>query len=277
MDLKEAIKYAFKCNSDKKEMHIDDIALYVSTSISEYKDEKIESLKKRIIGVIANDLKRKVKGKTVDNKDSVFIRVHNKKGGYKKGIYSVRPKKKTKPVIISQPILPGFDEPRFVEKKKAIDVFNGLTTSHIGKGGEFAVVSELLFRGFNANIMTVDDGIDISASKKGKFYFIQVKTTSYKDEGFSVNVDKNSYSRYNDSNIFYVVVIRYCREGVMSNQYLIFGAKDIERFNNIDLIGNNEKNYLLKFKQIDGDVFVVRGNKSESVLKTHLNNFDWIK
>lgn len=46
-----------------------------------------------------------------------------------------------------------------------------------GKGGEFSVVSELLFRGYNASIMSVDEGIDITASKGDKFFFIQVKTS----------------------------------------------------------------------------------------------------
>lgn len=39
-------------------------------------------------------------------------------------------------------------------------------TSYRGKGGEFAVMAELLYKGYNANPMTVDEGIDVVASKK---------------------------------------------------------------------------------------------------------------
>src|SRR3989344_4130368 len=58
-------------------------------------------------------------------------------------------------------------------KKEVKIVIEG---GYIGKGGEHLVCSELLFRGFNASIMSVDVGVDISAIKDNKFFGIQVKT-----------------------------------------------------------------------------------------------------
>ena len=51
-----------------------------------------------------------------------------------------------------------------------------INTQYVGKAGEMAVFSELLFYGYNASIMSVDDGIDLVATKDGRFFFIQVKT-----------------------------------------------------------------------------------------------------
>lgn len=39
-------------------------------------------------------------------------------------------------------------------------------------------MSELLFFGFNASAMTVDDGIDVVANKGDSYFHIQVKTAN---------------------------------------------------------------------------------------------------
>jgi hypothetical protein len=52
-----------------------------------------------------------------------------------------------------------------------------------GSGGEQAVISELLFNGFNAANMMVDDGIDVVASKRNTYYHIQVKTSNVRGDG----------------------------------------------------------------------------------------------
>ena len=58
----------------------------------------------------------------------------------------------------------------------------GLSTQNIGKGGEHAVISELLFSGFNAGIMAIDDGIDVVALKKSTLFQFQVKTSNAKED-----------------------------------------------------------------------------------------------
>lgn len=39
------------------------------------------------------------------------------------------------------------------------------STQYTGRVGEHRVVSELLFRGYNASIMSVDEGLDIVATR----------------------------------------------------------------------------------------------------------------
>ncbi len=50
-----------------------------------------------------------------------------------------------------------------------------ISTQNIGAAGEHAVVSELLYRGFNASKMAVDDGIDIVASKETRSFIFRLR------------------------------------------------------------------------------------------------------
>lgn len=55
----------------------------------------------------------------------------------------------------------------------------------LGKAGEYRVVSELLLRGYNANMLPMDAGVDIMAEKDSMFYQFQVRTSSYSSVGNS--------------------------------------------------------------------------------------------
>lgn len=87
------------------------------------------------------------------------------------------------------------------------------TTSFIGKAGEYAVMSELLFRGFNANNMSVDDGIDIIASKDNNFYFIQVKTVTLKPNRTAIaQIKLKNFDKFINQQIRYVIAVKCDRE-----------------------------------------------------------------
>ena len=89
---------------------------------------------------------------------------------------------------------------------------------YIGKGGEHLVCSEMLFRGFNASIMSVDVGVDISAIKENKFFGVQVKTARKNSfNTYSFHIRKKSFDRFNQGNIFYILVLR---DG-LKNSFLI--------------------------------------------------------
>lgn len=90
----------------------------------------------------------------------------------------------------------------------------------IGKGGESAVMSELLFRGYNANFLTVDAGIDIVAIKDKRTYLIQVKTKHWnKKNQFVVILEIDALERYNQENIFFVIVGR--DKEILTNEFII--------------------------------------------------------
>lgn len=91
-----------------------------------------------------------------------------------------------------------------IEEEKEIE------GGYIGKAGEHAVLSELLFRGYNAALMSVDVGVDIMASKNNETFNIQVKTRniSKRHDAFHFNLRIVSFERHNAGRTFYIFILR---------------------------------------------------------------------
>ena len=78
----------------------------------------------------------------------------------------------------------------------------------IAKAGEHYVTSELLFRGYNASIMSVDVGMDIIATKNNKLFSLQVKTSNLSVQNVYIfDMRKVSLERDYAGNVFYVFVM----------------------------------------------------------------------
>jgi hypothetical protein len=107
------------------------------------------------------------------------------------------------------------------EEEEKVKIEGGYT----GKAGEHLVCSELLFRGFNASIMSVDVGMDIIATKDNKLFSVQVKTANLnRFEAYVFDVRKVSFERHNSGNIFYVFVLRG-----EENDFLIIPLHEMEK------------------------------------------------
>jgi len=80
-----------------------------------------------------------------------------------------------------------------------------------GKGAENLVVAELLFRGFNAQILQVDEGIDVFATnlKKNELYLIQVKYTYFEEDTVSrsITITVSSFEKNKKANVYYIFVL----------------------------------------------------------------------
>jgi hypothetical protein len=108
------------------------------------------------------------------------------------GIFALNPNK------IEEEIVKPIKE-LLLEKK--IKIAGGFT----GKAGEHYVCSELLFRGYNASIMSVDVGMDIIATKNNKLFSLQVKTSNlHPDNSYIFDMRKVSLERDYAGNVFYV-------------------------------------------------------------------------
>ncbi|VAV99394.1 hypothetical protein MNBD_ALPHA07-594 [hydrothermal vent metagenome] len=141
------------------------------------------------------------------SKSAQFSKVKNKKGGYSRGIYRLKPQK-------------AFDLTPAEAPK--------VSTQFTGAAGEFAVLSELLFRGFNASKMTVDDGIDIVASKDEKYFHIQVKTANFSEgKPFQASIRQRAFKH--SSIVYYIVVLRQPTPVGFVNKYVILPSGDIRR------------------------------------------------
>lgn len=144
----------------------------------------------------------------VKRKESLFRKVSNGKNGFKKGIYRLK--------AIQKPTI-------------AIPEIQKVSSLYTGRAGEHAVLSELLFRGYNASLMTVDDGIDVVASRNNKYFHIQVKTAnSADDKRYSASILTESFQYA--SGTFYVIVLRRRLKDRFINDFAVFGASDIRNF-----------------------------------------------
>ena len=102
-------------------------------------------------------------------------------------------------------------------------------TSYFGKAGEYAVLSELLFWGYNVSSMAVDQGVDLVASKNGKYFHLQVKTATPQSQPngvfkYQFSVKEKIFSSNHDSTMWYVFVLRK----TFGNDYVVIPSTELQ-------------------------------------------------
>jgi hypothetical protein len=161
------------------------------------------------------------------------------------------------------------------EHKLVDGVLPTIGSNYIGKAGECAVISELMFRGYNANTMLLDEGIDIIATKDNIYYYIQVKTTYIKDGRLYVKIKKERFDKYIENQIRYVIVGRYGKEGDLRNIFFVFDPNTIERFARYEQCINESDealNIKIEFEPRTGKYFMYDNNKRADV-SYYINKF----
>jgi hypothetical protein len=178
-----------------------------------------------------------------------------------KGIFVLNPNKEEK-----QPTV------KIIEIEKIEDEKINTKRAYTGKGGEHLVVSELIFREFSASIMSVDEGVDISAIKGNKFFGIQVKTSNLNNlDVYNFHIPRTSFERHNQGNTFYVFVLR----GIQETKFLILPSSEIEKKIKERAIYavNNKTGYAVSIKIRDSKIFLGGGHD----MSYFLNRWDLIK
>jgi hypothetical protein len=188
--------------------HVDELADEIVKNHPHIKDST-DVIAKKLSATFSSSIKRK-KGE--------FLRVKNKQGGFKRGVYKLSKKLTQQPAA---PIRP-----------------TGISTGFVGKGGEHAVLSALLFEGYNASIMTVDDGIDIVASKETKYFHIQVKAATEKNNSFQFTIQKSSFNRHNNNKTFYILLCRRYLKTHTQNDLIILPNATINHYISAGTIKN---------------------------------------
>lgn len=158
----------------------------------------VEEFAGRLQTALANNLKLKTRKPT-------FAKVEGKKKGvFKRGWYRVK--------VEHTPTAAAQIDPPITDK------------AFTGKAGEYAVMSEMLFWGFNASVMAVDDGIDVVASKDNKYFHVQVKTAAEQDGGrFTFTIKYSSFKEHDTATMYYVFVLR---RG-LRNEYIIVPSQTL--------------------------------------------------
>ncbi len=147
---------------------------------------------------------------------------------------------------------------------------------YVGTAGECATLAELMFHGYNANRMMIDDGIDIIASKNNLFYYIQVKTCSMDDEGrLMAKIPIERFGYHMDSQVIYIVVSRIRGSKGNENLFFVFNQKDILRLKQEGAVKEGVDSYILKIKyNRDSGKPIAYDGVNEVNITFHMNNFD---
>lgn len=165
---------------------------------------------------------------------------------------------------------PGINPPTPGYEKDKID------TNYVGKAGECAVMSELLFKGYNVNNMMVDEGIDLVASKENVFYYIQVKTRYVEEANrFHFSIKEGNYDRYIGAQMRYVLVARAKTGNVVRNIFFVFNNNDISKLRFDGILGDSDVNINIniEYDTRTGKAFAYNGNKKSDV-SFHMNRFE---
>jgi len=146
------------------------------------------------------------------------------------------------------------------------------STQYIGSAGEHRVLSELLFRNYNASIMSVDEGLDIVATKDNSLFNIQVKTSNEnKFKKYVSDIRIKSFEKFGTGNTFYIFVIR----GKDTN-FVILPYHEVQK--NIQqkniLVINKETKYRVNISIRDGKLYL---GKLSNDLSYYMNNWNLIK
>lgn len=189
--MRDALKSILSKKENKEGMHIQSI---VDALILNFPEIQGELTREKLLEKVNKFLLK-------DSKD--------KKGDFakaKKGIYRFVARKRAR-------ILPNPITENNTENENDTPVEDLPDTNFFGKAGEYAVMSELLFKGFNANNMAVDEGIDIIASKDNNFYFIQVKTVTLRmNRRASAKIKQKNFDRFINQQMRYVIAVRCDKE-----------------------------------------------------------------
>ena len=77
-----------------------------------------------------------------------------------------------------------------------------------GRAGEYSVISELLFCGFDACLTNVDAETDVFAVKDGKCFFLQVKTSAPAGSRCSFFISPGAHKKFGRPGAYYAFVAR---------------------------------------------------------------------
>ncbi|MEG1982748.1 MAG: hypothetical protein RR037_03340 [Alistipes sp.] len=255
--MKDAIKIILSDAEAKQGMHIRTIAdklIMLGESGGKSSDE--------IFSTVQSLLSRDAK-----SKNSIFCKVKNAKGGFKRGVYKLKTISRTLPPVGAPKVNAQADT------ESQMPVISAAQNLYTGKAGECAVMSELLFRGYNVNTMLVDDGVDVVASKNNLFYFVQVKTTLVKDGKIYASIKQNRFDAFIGTQIRYVIVARCNISGIDSNMFFIFNNTDIQKFIFSDTVLSSGEDIRIKIRiDVTTGVPYLYHTKEEDV-SFYLNRF----
>lgn len=138
-----------------------------------------------------------------------------------------------------------------------------------GKATENLVAAELLFRGFNAQLLQVDEGIDVFAlnARNNELYLIQVKHSYYEVPNKSrlISITVSSFEKNKKSNVYYIFVLE---RRINRREFLILPFFKIDELIKNGSIIKNKNSRQVSFRVLHKngeDAFISKINESTNV------------
>lgn len=182
-----------------------------------------------------------------------------------------------KQTITQNKTIPG--KARIISKEVVEEVISSFNNKQrfAGRAAENLVVAELLFRGFNAQLLQVDEGIDVFALniRNNELYLIQVKHTYYEVSNKSgpISITVSSFEKNKKSNVYYIFVL----ERVLNErEFLILPFLKIDELMKNGSISKNENSKQMSFRVLHKgveDAFIGKISESTDVTR-YINAWD---
>lgn len=136
-----------------------------------------------------------------------------------------------------------------------------------GKAAELHVTAELLYRGFQAANIPIDEGLDVLAVKSNKTYYFQVKHKDISNnEGISVT--KSSFERRGGGDVYYIFVLL----SENKREFLVIPFHIIDDWIRQGLADEKGKDYILHIKKF-GNEYKLK----DIILNKYLDGWNTIK
>jgi len=141
-----------------------------------------------------------------------------------------------------------------------------------GVAAENLVVSELLYRGYEAYLINVDLGLDVVAQKDGKTFYFQVKNISFDNSNTrTITITKSSYIRNKANNVYYFLIMQTKFE----RDFIIIPQLRFQEFEENGLIKPADKeNLSLSFTKKNNSYFI-KFKAIEESLEAFTNQKAW--
>lgn len=136
-----------------------------------------------------------------------------------------------------------------------------------GEAAEIHVMAELLYRGFQAANIPVDEGLDILAVKKNRTYYFQVKHKDLNNNQ-AIKITKSSFEKTGGGEVYYIFVLLSDDK----RDFLIIPYHIMNDWIREKIVEDTFDGYLLHIKKQESHYKL-----KEKILNNFLNNWDDIR
>lgn len=147
-------------------------------------------------------------------------------------------------------------------------------SDYTGRGGECAVMSELLFNNYNVNRMMIDEGVDLVAVKDNIYYYIQVKTVAVRDGRINAQINIENFDKFIGNQMRYVIVARCKDKNGQKNIFFTFTQQEISKAIYDRCVKRGERTVSIKIKFHERSGEPILYDEKETSASWNMNRFE---